>query len=259
MKDIYRYGSEVNSHDLLKILAITTMVIDHIGKFFLANNVWFRIIGRMAAPQFFFLVGYSGSYRFKKSILSYGIGLLVVNYLVNPSATLAEHIIPINILISFVIIKALLHKYDVAKLPTESLLIVLAVLLLFSLPSYILIEYGTLGLCYAIGARLHKQRHHLRRFWIVLTVLVHFFFALVFTLIIDPDVPMNMLPFTIPLLAVIFAANLTIFLNYSFRVFNVKGELLRTLAVYISRYSLELYFFHLSVFMVISYIWNPAV
>jgi len=254
MKDIYRYGTEVNSHDLLKISAISTMVIDHIGRFLLNNSVWWRIVGRMAAPQFFFLVGYSGSYRFKREILVYGLALLVVNYLTNPSIGIIEQILPINILIGFTLIKAVLNRFDPAKLPTEALVFLLAILMFFSLPTYIVIEYGTLGLCYAIGARLLRQRHGFRRFWICTTVAVHFFFELILLLILNIEVSTRLLPFTVGFLVVVFATNLIIFLNYDFRVFKVGQKYIRTLAIYVSRYSLQIYFFHLSAFMIIYYI-----
>lgn len=259
MKDIYRYGSEVNSHDLLKVSAITTMVIDHIGRFFLANNVWLRVVGRMAAPQFFFLVGYSGSYRFKRSILLYGLALCLVNYLVNPSMGILEHILPINILISFTLIKVLLNKFDPTKLSSGFLILLLAILMFLSLPTYLFIEYGTLGLCYAIGARLIRQRYSLRRFWIFGTVVVHFFFEFVFMLVLNTDVSVRSLPLTVGLLVLVFLANLIVFLKYDFRVFKIQQKYVRTVAMYVSRYSLEIYFFHLSAFMIVSYIWNPAV
>ncbi len=235
------------------------MVIDHIGKFFLANNVWLRVVGRMAAPQFFFLVGYSESYRFKRSILLYGLALCIVNYLVNPSMGILEHILPINILISFTLIKALLNKYDPIGLSSGALIFLLAVLMFLSLPTYLFIEYGTLGLCYAIGARLLRQRHSLHRFWMCATVFIHFFFESTFLLVLNADVSVQSLPFTAGLLVVVFLANLIVFINYDFRLFKIQQKYIRTLAIYISRYSLEIYFFHLSAFMIVSYIWNPAV
>ncbi len=254
MKDIYRHGTQVSSHDLLKILAISTIVIDHIGKYFFVNSVWWRVVGRMAAPQFFFLIGYSEACRSKREILFYGLALWVVNYLTNTSMSTIDHIIPINIFISFTLIKALLNRFDPAKLPAEFLILLLAILMVFSLPTYILIEYGTLGLCYAIGARLLRQRHGFRLFWISATVLVHFFFEMVFVLIINPDVSIRLLPFSIALLVVVFVTNLIIFLNYDFRVFKIGQKYIRTLAIYISRYYLQIFFFHLSAFMIAYYI-----
>ena len=38
----------------LKIIALITMTIDHIGEFILGIPVWFRWIGRISAPIFMF-------------------------------------------------------------------------------------------------------------------------------------------------------------------------------------------------------------
>jgi len=254
VKNIYRYGQKINSHDLLKISAILTMVVDHVGYYFMGNNVWFRIIGRMAAPQFFFLIGYSGSYRFKWSILVYGICLFVVNLLINPSTSIIVHILPINILISFVLIKALLNKLDVVKLTTNQLIMLLAILMLFSFPTYLLIEYGTLGLCYAIGARLLSQRHSFGRFWMFITVIVQFGFELVFLIRGQTEHSIHSIPFIAGLVLVVACLNLLIFLKYRFRVFNLTQRLVKTVALYISRYSLEIYFFHVSAFKIAYFI-----
>ena len=239
---------------MLKISAILTMVVDHVGLYFMGNNVWFRIIGRMAAPQFFFLVGYSGSFRFKRSILLYGICLFVVNLLTNPGTSIIERILPINILIGFVLIKALLDRFDITKLTTNHLIILLAILMLFSIPSYLLIEYGTLGLCYAIGARLLSQRHSFSRFWMCITVIVHFGFESTFLIIGHPQLSIQTIPFVVGLTLVVFCLNLFIFLNYKLKIFNLTQKFIKTIALYVSRYSLEIYFFHLSAFRIAYFI-----
>jgi hypothetical protein len=62
----------------------------------------------------------------------------------------------------------------------------------------------------------------------------------------------------IPMLAVmalLFIGNLILFTNYRFRVFEVRWQWLKTLGIYVSRYSLEIYFFHLSAFMIIHKLW----
>lgn len=42
------------SINALKILALICMVFDHIGEFFLNSPIWFRWIGRLSAPLFFY-------------------------------------------------------------------------------------------------------------------------------------------------------------------------------------------------------------
>ena len=55
---INRYGA-LNGYDILKNIAFFTMVIDHMGYFLFPTVGILRIIGRMSAPIFFFLFGYS--------------------------------------------------------------------------------------------------------------------------------------------------------------------------------------------------------
>jgi hypothetical protein len=251
MRGIYRYGAVVNSHDLLKVLAILVMVIDHTGNFFVDNSVWMRLIGRMAAPLFFFMVGYSGSYRFKWQILILGVALSTISFLTS-TANGIERILPLNILLSFVLIKLILDRFDPAVQTAGFLVTVFVILMVLSIPTYIfMVEYGSLGLCYAIGARLLSQRHSLARLWICITVGVHFLFETVEGLIWNPVAPASILPYAIPFLAAVFGATLVILLNYRFRTFDIKYVWIRTPVIYVSRYSLQVYFFHLAAFMII--------
>ncbi len=45
--------------DWLKTFAILFVVVDHVGLFFIEDDEWWRVVGRMAAPIFFFLIGFS--------------------------------------------------------------------------------------------------------------------------------------------------------------------------------------------------------
>ena len=54
-----KYGSQANSHDWLKAIAITLMVVDHIGVYFFPEEYLFRFVGRFSFPIFFFLIGYT--------------------------------------------------------------------------------------------------------------------------------------------------------------------------------------------------------
>jgi hypothetical protein len=42
--------------NLLKLIAMIAMTIDHIGHFLYPNAVWFRLVGRIAAPIFAYLI-----------------------------------------------------------------------------------------------------------------------------------------------------------------------------------------------------------
>ena len=49
----------VDNTDWLKTAAIILVAVDHIGFFFIEDAHWWSVFGRLAAPPFFFLLGYS--------------------------------------------------------------------------------------------------------------------------------------------------------------------------------------------------------
>jgi len=160
-------------------------------------------------------------------------------------------ILPINILIAFVLIKAIMNRFDPAKMSTPSLIILLACLLAAS-PSALVVEYGTLGLAIAIGARLINQRHPFARPWIIIATVAHFGIMAFWLLFDRPDVPMHIVFLGLLLLAVIASVTTLLFLRYRLRAFNVNSAWLRNATIYISRYSLQIYFFHLAAFHIIN-------
>ncbi|MGI9373700.1 MAG: TraX family protein, partial [Hyphomicrobiales bacterium] len=53
----------IDKTDWLKSAAILFVAIDHYGYFFIENNEWWSVVGRLAAPIFFFLLGYAETKR----------------------------------------------------------------------------------------------------------------------------------------------------------------------------------------------------
>ena len=51
----------VDNSDWLKTTAIALVVVGHFGYFFMQDPNWWSVFGRMAAPVFFFLMGYAQS------------------------------------------------------------------------------------------------------------------------------------------------------------------------------------------------------
>ena len=49
----------VDNTDWLKTAAIILVAVDHIGYFFIEDAQWWNLFGRMAAPVFFFLLGFA--------------------------------------------------------------------------------------------------------------------------------------------------------------------------------------------------------
>lgn len=69
-----------NRYDYLKLLALATMIVDHVGYFLFPEVIWLRVIGRIAFPLFLLLVGFNGSYKRRWSLWTMAIALQVIIY-----------------------------------------------------------------------------------------------------------------------------------------------------------------------------------
>jgi len=90
----------VDNTDWLKTAAIILVAVDHIGYFFMEDDTWWSVFGRLAAPTFFFLMGYAQT----RTIPSYWIWLGVILTLLDSSNNNWSWVAP-NILLSFALIR----------------------------------------------------------------------------------------------------------------------------------------------------------
>jgi hypothetical protein len=141
----FEYGRCPNSYDLLKAVALLAMIIDHIGAYIFPDQPWLRLIGRVAMPLFLFLVGYSQTYRFDGWLLA---GALVV---LASQALNGVPILPLNILFAILLWRMLLgwlqHRHPAVLNDTVVLWVAMGV---FYLSSVFVVEYGTIGLMWAV-------------------------------------------------------------------------------------------------------------
>jgi len=152
-----RYGSAVNSYDWLKFIALVIMTIDHIGAYLMDENAeWLRAIGRICVPMWFFLAGYSQSRVLGGEIIWLAIGLAIINYLTGGG------IFPLNVLISIVICRYIVFwlkdRGTIDKRPFD----IFIACIMLSLPSTMLFEYGTLGVCFAIMGDMIRRKLYSR-------------------------------------------------------------------------------------------------
>ncbi len=231
-KLMYKYGRTVNTHDLVKVLATIVMIIDHIGLYFADNSDWFRIVGRLAAPLFFMLVGASGAYHQKKDIIIYAFVLMGFQYYLKGFIPL------LNILFNFIIIKYLLNKFDFAKLNEIAIYLLIMFLSLANIFLFDIVEYGTLGLLFAIYPALLRKKHPLADTWLLITVL--FYGLMCFS-------AYNETQYHQALVVAVFTSMFLICKFYSFKKLQIKNRFI----LLISRYSLPIYVWHLTLFRVI--------
>ena len=84
----------------MKLAAIISVSVDHFGYFFMEDDTWWGAFGRLAAPPFFFLMGYAQT----RTVPLHWIGLGVVLTLLDSSNNDWTWVTP-NILLSFAFIR----------------------------------------------------------------------------------------------------------------------------------------------------------
>ena len=71
----HAWQSGPSTLDLLKLVAVTAMIVDHVGLYFYPEQPVLRALGRPAAVIFGFLIGYSATTRVPPSWIGLGLGL----------------------------------------------------------------------------------------------------------------------------------------------------------------------------------------
>jgi peptidoglycan/LPS O-acetylase OafA/YrhL len=69
----------VDNTDWLKTAAIILVAVDHFGHFFVRDDRWWSVFGRLAAPTFFFLIGYAHTRRVPLHWIWLGVILTLLN------------------------------------------------------------------------------------------------------------------------------------------------------------------------------------
>jgi hypothetical protein len=148
----HKYGNTLNSHDLLKAIAITLMILDHVGYYFMPYATELRLIGRFSFPIFFFLIGYSQSYRFKWDIYILFIIMLLQDL------TLNIPILPTNILGNVILTRidlSYVSRWEWTKASISSLIIGIVTC---SLLIGLLVDFGVFGLILALCGYFARTR-----------------------------------------------------------------------------------------------------
>jgi hypothetical protein len=146
-----RYGTEINSIDWLKFVALVVMTMDHVGAYLVADPGWWKAIGRVTVPAWFFLAGYAQSRQMSGEILWLSAVLVLCNYAVGAG------VFPLNALASIVICRYVVFwLHDRGHMDRRIWDVFLACGLL-AIPSVLLFEYGTLGICFAVMGHQVRQ------------------------------------------------------------------------------------------------------
>lgn len=145
-------GPEVTLLDVIKSLAVIIMICDHIGAYFFDQIEWFRAIGRIGLPVWFFLAGYSRSQRIPRPLW---MGTII---LIGVDLVTCQPILPLNALVGILCIRLVMDKIDRYVLGKFEIMAAVIILLLLSLllPVYPF-EYGAEAILLAISGHLARK------------------------------------------------------------------------------------------------------
>ena len=146
----------LTSYDFLKCATLLFMLIDHIGAFFLPEYQWLRVVGRLGFPAWFFLAGYSKSKDIGQTLLV-GAALLV-----SANMVLGQYILPANALVSYIFIRLFMsHSYARMFSNWELLLYATFAMIILSLPTNFMFEYGTMAFLFAMFGYAVRNKNEL--------------------------------------------------------------------------------------------------
>lgn len=228
----------LNSWDMLKIIGLLFMFVDHVGAYFFIHEQWMRSVGRGAAPIFLFLGGYASSYRFSRRLLLLACVMLLSNIL------RGHYVQPLNILFNIMLCRAVFDWMDKRGKVVEKPFEWFVVLALFAVISNFLVQYGTLGLLFAVYGymkrRPERYRESTHKRFLIATFLVH---AGTFILFFDLTLA------NILLMVAVLSINYWLLTRFEIRALktqNIPSWLVRVLSLS-AHYSGEIYVAHLIV------------
>jgi non-ribosomal peptide synthetase-like protein len=144
----------VDNTDWLKVAAIILVSVDHFGYFFVEDDLWWSVFGRLAAPMFFFLVGYAKT----RTVPLHWIGLGVVLTLLDSWNAGWTWVAP-NILLSFTLIRIAGPCVQglVQRHPWVGYGLLLSLLLAVLPMAAKIVDYGVEGWLWALFGLYHRR------------------------------------------------------------------------------------------------------
>ncbi len=148
----------VGTTDVLKCVGVVALLVDHYGLFFSPDELWWRVAGRVAAPVFFFLIGYARPHPVPRAWIAFGIALTALDAFTSYDAEDGFNDVSLNILLNFALLRAAVLPFverHVLRRPLALAAFVAACVILMS-PSGLVLEYGTEGWLFALFGLAHR-------------------------------------------------------------------------------------------------------
>jgi hypothetical protein len=154
-----KYGTGFNSHDILKLIAISATVCGHTGYFFIPDEPMLRVYGRLSMPIFLFLVGYSTNYKFSKTLLNWGIGLSLVRIACSPLPLneMWQEAFPLNILFSVMFARMWLGWIENKNYLPQYMFTMCFLLCCAWVPAKLVMDYGTAAFMFSLAGWIARN------------------------------------------------------------------------------------------------------
>lgn len=233
----------LTSYDLLKSFAVIIMIIDHIGYYFYPDDLWWRAVGRIGFPIWFFLVGYARGRDLPVKLLI-GAGVLTLANFLSGMA-----IFPLNALVTIALIRITIDPVMKWLMRSKSALWEgSAVLFVLVLPTHIFTEYGTQALITAIFGYMVRHREEINDEKLI----THYMIFALLTFIALQFVMFGFSPLQMAVMALGTVAVRTLLYFFSLKTYPALTEHIPsvacTLLQFCGRRTLEIYIVHLLIF-----------
>ena len=233
---------KASSFNILKTIAIFTLIIDHFGYFFYNDIEIFRVVGRLGYLLFIFCYGYKQKYHFDSTLISIAILMVLNNIIMAPSKFVFSDILD-NFILFSVIITQVFMFFCAEKVKEETAFIWLILLAILAIPTRNIFQFGTEGIIIAICGLLCARFKH--------SAIIPIFTAISFIIYsVIESVDYHFKFSSIIILSLIFFSIWVVLSRFSDHPVTTHRYVAKT-TEWISKYSLLIFFVHYEAFMII--------
>lgn len=234
-----QHGKSFTAFDAMKLFAIVNMTADHIGAYFFPEVLWWRAIGRITFPVWFFLVGYSRSRDISKELWLYAFLMMAVHPFVH------QPFLPTNALVTVIICRLMLNLCVDRGWLTNRLPELVVACYVMTLPTVMLFEYGAIAFLYTMLGRMVREKHeHITGVAVASYVL--------FILMQYEAYNFDMVQFVYVALGTAWVVNWLANCSHAVIWANWERSIFKTSIAVLSRNTLPYYFYHRVLFQVLA-------
>lgn len=233
---------EFNSYDLLKVIAISTMVIDHLGLFLFQDIELLRVIGRIAFPLFIFCVGYNLKYSFDRTLFVLAVIMLCMSFIFCKGEYLYYRIFGSSVLFAIIFVRFCLAQL-IPILNSKNIVCITIILWAANFVIFQFIQYGTSGIILGLCGYLIRQDSKLvenKSLYILLNLILYACFN-------GAYMRYSLFGWLLLSLEVIILYKMMV--GFSIKDINIKGK---NIFKFIARNSLIIYFVHYEIFALLA-------